>query len=428
MVARVDAARPRRKLYFVGIRKRWELLSLIVRHQWKFYTGLLSLAISAVGLFLAEVRDVVGVFSGVAGIALGTALLIPDVRALLSDEVDLRMLGSSEEYRSTMPLVTESGEIVTQANRPTQRAIAWPAIDSTISTSLLDCELAQNPDLPPEVRRYKAIIVREKLRGRTAFDGILVGQRDDLTPEVLASSAVIRISRTHYFDLMCTNYMTNWAIVPGVGNPLLGWHLSQDPASGSLRKLTGSRLSNAIGASTVAVTADGFLVLVGQSNRSESSPAQWAPGGSGSVDDEDLSLLSSGRTKLRYLVAHAMERELQEEARVNAVEIETTILTGYFRWVNMGGKPEYLGVTLLRATAEELKERRRRYVERNWVRIVDVSVKLDLAGLRTGAPLACLPPSYRDTASFPLFMGLRALKMHIDRDQNLNNRLQQMVS
>lgn len=430
MVARVDAARPRRALYFVGVRKRWELIRLIVRYQWRFYGGLLTLAISIAGLVTADVREVFGFALGAAGLAIGVALMYPDVRDLFGNDVDLRMLGAPEDYQSTVPIVAGSGGIiVTQPNRPTQRAAVWESVDDLVATSLLDCDLcAQNPELPRDFKKYKALIVKEKLHGRSAFDGIIIAQRDDLTPEKLASSDVMQLSKTRYFDLMCTNYMTNWAIVPGVGSPLMGWHLSQDPDSGKLRNLRGSRLSNGIGASTIAITVDGYLVLVGQGNQSQSSAAQWAPGGSGSVDDQDLPLLATGPTKLRYLVAHAMERELQEETRVTASEIEATSVTGYFRWVNMGGKPEFVGVTLLRVTADELRERRRLYVERNWVRTVDTSVKFDLAKLRSDGPLDCLPSSYRDAASFPLFMGLRALKLHLERDQNVLNRLQQMVS
>ena len=402
-----------------------ELLRLILRFQWKFYTGVLAILISVTDLLLSDLGKLSSVALVSGGVVLGIVLIVPDVVSLVRRDVDIQRLAPPEDYVSPTELSGGTGEVVVQSNKPTQRAIVWNEVDREITNSLADCLLvSKSRSVIPGIEKNRPLILRERLAGKSAFDGKVVSQISDLSAKALTSGQSIDLAMSRYFDLLCTNYMTNWAVVPSVGSPVLGWKLAQDPDSGELRELEGSTLSNAIGASTLAVTADGFLVLIGQSNRSISSPSMWAPGGSGSVDPEDVSLLSNGPAKLVHVIAHAMERELQEEAHLNASDIEMTYVNGYFRWVNMGGKPEYSGITLLRRSSVDLKARYRRLVERPWVRIIvsDVAFDIDLL-LSGGDPLACLPGKYRQTASFPLFMTLRALRAHLERDKNLLARL-----
>lgn len=58
-------------------------------------------------------------------------------------------------------------------------------------------------------------------------------------------------------------------------------------------------------------------------------------------------------------IKHAMKRELREESSKNNLskdvsEIGETKLLGFFRWVNKGGKPEFVGITKCSLDLSEL--------------------------------------------------------------------------
>src|SRR4051812_35605749 len=114
---------------------------------------------------------------------------------------------------------------------------------------------------------------------------------------------------------------------------------------GELLSLEKNKLANPIGVSTLAFTDDGKLVLVLQDNKAHSSGNKYAPAGSGSSDHQDLKILRRRREPLQDFIARGMRRELREECRLQERELGETLLLGYFRWINKGAKPEYVGVT-----------------------------------------------------------------------------------
>lgn len=120
-----------------------------------------------------------------------------------------------------------------------------------------------------------------------------------------------------------------------------------------LRTIADSRANNHIGASTIAITRDNFIVLWEQTPAAMVSSGFLVPTGSGSCGAADA------RDTLRRTICVAMNRELLEESARRGIElppqsIRGTLPLGYFRWIARGGKPEFVGVTRLNVHGADL--------------------------------------------------------------------------
>jgi len=118
-----------------------------------------------------------------------------------------------------------------------------------------------------------------------------------------------------------------------------------------LLSLTESNLHNQIGACTLAITNDNFLIIWKQSERAQYSNNLLVSTGSGSADWDDVVKNDFSQT-----IINTMERELAEESRLlgqNKGDFKTKIL-GYFRWVKRGGLPQFIGITKLNLKLNDL--------------------------------------------------------------------------
>lgn len=111
--------------------------------------------------------------------------------------------------------------------------------------------------------------------------------------------------------------------------------------------ITRSEMNNHIGISTLAVTEDNYLVLWVQNYKTQHNRNMYVPTATGSCNWSDLSGKSFSQT-----VVNAMHRELWEECTLKNTfkslqEVGSTKITGFFRWINRGGKPEFTGITRL---------------------------------------------------------------------------------
>jgi len=118
-----------------------------------------------------------------------------------------------------------------------------------------------------------------------------------------------------------------------------------------LLSLAESSLHNQIGACTLAVTNDNFLIIWKQSERAQYSNNLLVSTGSGSADWDDVVKNDFSQT-----VINTMERELAEESRLLGQSRENfkTKILGYFRWVRRGGLPEFVGITKLNLKLNDL--------------------------------------------------------------------------
>jgi hypothetical protein len=118
--------------------------------------------------------------------------------------------------------------------------------------------------------------------------------------------------------------------------------------------ISASMMSNEIGISTMGITSDGYIIVLTQQIRSNAAPGLLVPTGSGSADFGDYSPSGFFDT-----IIAATQRELFEEISppkpYSANTIAKTKVLGFFRWVNMGGKPEFLSLSRLNIPCSQIK-------------------------------------------------------------------------
>jgi hypothetical protein len=294
-------------------------------------------------------------------------------------------------------------------------ALVSDPIDQALAGPGLVAELVPEPyRLPESLGAAAPHVLRACNHGRLVFNGEVVGMRGDPLPPMSGRVTPIELHTARFFDSQCSNDLCALRIThrdTGVEcDPRRSLLAAPE---GHLRTLAESALANAIGVSTLAVTADGAFVLARQSRLNVASPMLLAPSGSGSLDPRDL-----GRRRtapLQDILRRGMHRELREETAIRPDEIKGTTVAGFARWLDRGGKPEFFGLTQLSVTEDDLAGRRplapgeRPYSEGT------LTARVDLGALgrelENGADLLTapsLPGRIREDGSLPLLLALRA--------------------
>lgn len=262
-----------------------------------------------------------------------------------------------------------------------QRALgfgtAYAGADRIIASDALDRALLERdwrvePDTgkPQRVRalvrqhREHALAFLAALMARTRTTGALLINEDKLClDDELENDHVVRCHRGNYFDSLCTNEASTAVLEQGgrQSRPFHGrtlYPLARDVDGYYLEDLNEADVDNHIGVSTLAITRDRHFVIWQQSDRNLQSPGTIISTGSGSCDYADLQPASLLRT-----VCGAMERELREECskrsglpRGAAPDglVQTRVI-GFFRWLQRGGKPEFIGVSRLALNVADMR-------------------------------------------------------------------------
>ncbi|GAA1549140.1 hypothetical protein GCM10009804_01900 [Kribbella hippodromi] len=379
----------------------WGWARLLLIKNWAVVAGTV---LSLIGVLALGVESL---GTGVVAIVLAIVGLIP----LVSDWVKVRQeLQDLYSLDHPLPDVVLEGDW--QLVRCAQgRVVTSPSVDRSLDRPVA---VDSRPyRLPPDLAAVKPTVIAlaRSQRSRTAappFDGLNVGLCDDLDP----SGGAVRLQPVRYFDMMASNYLAGhqW-LSRSLGRPVADITQRLISDDGKLIALGSTGLGNQVGVSTVALTTDGWMLLVHQGVASRSSAGLVAPSGSGSLEPLDL----VGRERLSEVVAAGMERELREElglvsAAMRDVRIETDV-RGYGRWLEKGAKPEFYGVTRIHASLRDLELRidvsERQFVTRH-VPIRPDDVRRLLAGERFEAlgqgvpsvPLELCLARWREAQSF----------------------------
>ncbi len=120
------------------------------------------------------------------------------------------------------------------------------------------------------------------------------------------------------------------------------------------------RISNQVGASTLAVSDDGYIVIVYQNKYNQESKNKLAPSGSGSLDWADV---GEEQHDLLSIIEGGAKRELDEEcalddAKDTRPKICSKVRTlGYARLFHRAGKPEFYLIGRIFGEAAKIIER-----------------------------------------------------------------------
>ncbi len=407
-------------LLLVGVRGWWQLRLALARHRWTWYTAVAGFLLGVIGLASTPLGSFPALLAGLAGVLLSVLLLAPEWLALRRGRVRL------VRHRGVSTPPTAGTE--TLVRLPTDHhEVAWcrPDVDEALPDAKATYGWsAERLELPRRVAAHSGPILVARVRRRRTFNGRLVRQLNDPTPELLGGGEV-RLGCTDYYALLCSNYLFGWRVLDRATGALnLDGSLLPYGEDGRLLPLSQSRLANVIGVSTLALTTDRRLVLAWQQPEGEAGPGGLAaPAGSGSVDLIDVDDTPPGALFTDF-ISSAMRRELMEESHLNPDQLGKTRVLGYFRWLNRGGKPEYVGLTELAVSSDDLVGTDVRLVETPYVQGLTLDCRLDLNLLRRDPnSLDCLPGDVAEAASMPLYMCLRALGFLLRRDDELYGHL-----
>lgn len=237
----------------------------------------------------------------------------------------------------------------------------------------------------------------------------LIGLAEDIEP-----GNPIGLYKSCYYDAYLTNFIHFYQLFAPEGNayysPLYyqyGEHLPD---------ISSTVMSNQIGVSTIGFTCDGYVFFLQQNTKADASPEMITPSGSGAANFSDLSKYSFSTT-----IENATNRELFEEggspSLVTPKTIAKTKIIGYFRWINKGGKPDFLSISKLRISlnsiAPEKKEQTpqifSKYCINNQNKTVDFYC-LDSFLCEIQNDSRC---------SFPLFMNITILRQFYEKTNKI---------
>ncbi len=159
----------------------------------------------------------------------------------------------------------------------------------------------------------------------------------------------VMVNKGSYYDSFLTNNIYNLRMSHQNGFDIEPPYNAKNYA---IHTFDVSLLNNHIGVSTLAVSKDGFTVMLRHNNRSAMFTDKLLPSGSGSMDYSDM----KGQSDLRGCVTCAAERELSEETSIKEEMIVSSEVLGFYRDLNRGGKPEFCCLTRLNCNKYELQE------------------------------------------------------------------------
>lgn len=331
---------------------------LALRSSTYALVGLLVAVVAFPMVFLpSRWSFVIGIVSAVVGLSLWVLTFVREQQA-----VDDLVLERVEIPGSAIEPLTDA-EVGRWLVNGAGRMLVGPAARARLALDAQLTPLRVAYRLPPQLEEMKArIIGRFRKNAEDVVNNTVLGLEFDApTLDQVADTNQLRLMPVKWFDFKASADMAAWMLVTRTGETCV--HVARDylvGRGGVLQSATHTRLANAVGVSTIAVTVDGAVLLVRQSRRNSDSIGLLAPSGSGSLEPRDW---SSDQT-LEQLVCAGAEREMCEESLVLPSEIVESHAIGWGRWLERGGKPEFFCVSLLNAPAQAVTSRRHRGLER----------------------------------------------------------------
>jgi hypothetical protein len=287
---------------------------------------------------------------------------------------DLDFVEDSAFYEKASSLMPDEGQTIKAYGR------SVVSFDATLNLRLNNASTLLNVidrryRIPTLLLEYFELVIR---RRNPFANEDKIRLCTSLTRETMTSRQGVTVQQTNYHNGLATNELAT--------SKLLRTHFEDGTeelvcsvfanyvGDRKLFALSESELSNHIGVTTIIVTADDYLYLQRQ-GETQFDPGKITVGASGSADWNDIERapdvmdhLSRPRKTLQEVVKFAVEREAAEELWVTTGPGESkTTLTGFARYIQRGGKPEFFFITYLRQRFADIPSEIRKE-EKRWVR------------------------------------------------------------
>jgi hypothetical protein len=203
--------------------------------------------------------------------------------------------------------------------------------------------------------RYIAIRVANKREHTT--NGVKLALYD--MADALMEDRPLRLRKSYYFDALLTAeafrsriFRNNITGDKEVYTDLTTYFPVRQERSGEvhsvrLREDFFQKVSGHIGITTLLVTENRRIAMLHQGETKAVGARTVSLGGSGSLDFAEIARAGDTNDLLK-VVTHGMAREMCEETGMQAwfdAVHHNTLLTGFFRWIDRCGKPEFVGIT-----------------------------------------------------------------------------------
>jgi hypothetical protein len=245
----------------------------------------------------------------------------------------------------------------------------------SVDDYLLECDI-KNEKIEYKINNKHLDKIREKVKQnnikflvflKNEFNKMAIGIRPlinekkySLATEIIPKEN-IEIYKSTYYDSILSNIISRKKIIidnDGFqelffdGATILPFSQVKDGPN-RLKPIEHSRMNNHVGASVLGLTKDNYLVLFYQGSSTYIDTRSIVPSGNGSADWSDLR-----KTNGNFInaIKKSMERELIEEAMPlkNKAKIKTWII-GYFKWIEMLGKPQFIGLSKMDIYYDDVK-------------------------------------------------------------------------
>lgn len=332
----------------------------VVRRKLRFlFINLLNIAGIVFTIIGFSTQNVVIEVVSVGGLVAGSAAIIISVVVWHSDVEDLRAQSLPEltlrEMKSLKipPRLTASGyEILYRKDRPSDSLLTSGRINRALFSGA-------NSELKIESSRYRALhsapVAHVLLRPFTQrksilFNALKVRMASDPMFEG-DSLAATRVQPTRYFETLMTNDSSSVRLISHKSRTEIFNGRDLCLPGHTVPACEQSACSNQVGASTIAITSDDYLVIVEQGRRSNIGQGLLASSGSGSADWKDIGTF----TELQKFVKHFAMRELIEECGLVKDDVGWLRIIGYGRLLDRGGLPQFFGLAKLNCTFGKLQ-------------------------------------------------------------------------
>lgn len=177
---------------------------------------------------------------------------------------------------------------------------------------------------------------------------------ESLLENRLLQSKKIGIHKGDYYTNYITNILSGRTVVDKIsGKKISNTVTDMFPKNidNEMLNLEDSKMCNEIGISTIVIYMDKHgnyhIPFPRQNSRNQVGSGLIISSATGGADFSDIT-----KDALLGSIKYSMERELHEElykhVEINKFKSNVyTVVTGFHRWINHGGKPEFTGVTFL---------------------------------------------------------------------------------
>jgi hypothetical protein len=314
--------------------------------------------LTAIGLGIAIAGFLGDILLGILGVAVGIAGLIityviwrRDIRDLYLErlpDIDANHLSLSGELQDSHYQLqmrgTAPGDILLTSARVNEALFRGDSADLHVGDAVFR---ARHPV------RISHVLMREftRQKGKVLFNGKKIRLSTDPAIDSTGGLAPVSVQPTHYFDTLMTNDAVKTLLKSRNNGSVVFNGREHCFPQQEVPECSQSRCANQIGTSTTAITSDGYLVIVGQSEWNNFSKRLWAPAGSGSADWTDAQQYED----LQGFVKFAAQRELVEECGLSNRDVDSLKIMGYGRLIHRGGLPQFFCLAMLNCTFQEVK-------------------------------------------------------------------------